>query len=196
MAMGPFLTNRSECPTHNSPPAMRRTPSICPQRKEICMSHIGHFNVCAEILDHQTRHLHLPTCICSCACLWWPHFFFFILAKVWEIEVGSLLFTFFVCPSSLPLYLRRCAPRSLRTSVSKNKRCNVLFIWPTTQTGLISLCLFFGPPEPKDMFRYFRIAFNSFDTTPWSSLPREAAFNASSHSARTLRLRLSRTICQ
>ena len=22
------------------------------------MSHIGHFNVCAEILDHQTRHLH------------------------------------------------------------------------------------------------------------------------------------------
>ena len=75
MAMGPFLTNRSECPTHNSPPAMRRTPSICPQRKKICMSHIGHFNVCAEILDHQTRHLHLPTCICSCACLWWPHFF-------------------------------------------------------------------------------------------------------------------------
>ena len=39
----------------------------------------------------------------------------------------------------------RRATRSLRRSGSKNKRCNVLFIWPTTQAGMISLWLFFGP---------------------------------------------------
>ena len=74
------------------------------------MSHIGHFNVCAEILDHQTRHLHFADLHLLVRVSVVATLFFSILAKVWEIEVGSLLFTSFVCPSSLPLYHRRSAP--------------------------------------------------------------------------------------